>query len=47
MRAGFNIQNLGPKNQLWQQRHKQSSPANLKVGTDFDFYFDDYNKVGS
>jgi hypothetical protein len=45
-RAGFNIQNLGPKisydnNDL----NTNFLPANLKVGTGFDFILDDYNKV--
>jgi hypothetical protein len=45
-RAGFNIQNLGPK--LSYDNSEFSSnflPANLKVGTGFDFILDDYNKV--
>ena len=45
-RAGFNIQNLGPK--ISYDNDKISNnflPANLKVGTGFDFILDDYNKV--
>ncbi|WP_366185007.1 type IX secretion system outer membrane channel protein PorV [Flavobacterium ovatum] len=45
-RAGFNIQNLGPK--ISYDNDDISSnflPANLKVGTGFDFIFDDYNKI--
>lgn len=45
-RAGFNIQNLGPK--ISYDNSDISSnflPANLKIGTGFDFIFDDYNKV--
>ena len=45
-RAGFNIQNLGPK--ISYDKTDLSSnflPANLKVGTGFDFILDDYNKV--
>lgn len=45
-RAGFNIQNLGPKisydNDIL---NNNFLPANLKVGTGFDFILDDYNKV--
>lgn len=46
-RAGFNIQNLGPK--LSYDNDEISSnflPANLKLGTGFDFILDDYNKLG-
>ncbi|HQK39632.1 MAG TPA: type IX secretion system outer membrane channel protein PorV [Flavobacterium alvei] len=45
-RAGFNIQNLGPK--LSYDNTEFSSnflPANLKLGGGFDFILDDYNKV--
>ena len=45
-RAGFNIQNLGPK--LSYDNTEFSSnflPANLKVGAGFDFILDDYNKI--
>jgi hypothetical protein len=45
-RAGFNIQNLGPK--ISYDNNDISTnflPANLKVGTGFDFILDDYNKV--
>ncbi|OCB74364.1 type IX secretion system outer membrane channel protein PorV [Flavobacterium crassostreae] len=45
-RAGFNIQNLGPK--INYDNDKISGnflPANLKLGTGFDFILDDYNKV--
>ncbi|WPR72641.1 type IX secretion system outer membrane channel protein PorV [Flavobacterium sp. NG2] len=45
-RAGFNIQNLGPK--ISYDNDDISSnflPANLKLGTGFDFIFDDYNKI--
>jgi hypothetical protein len=45
-RAGFNIQNLGPKisydNDIL---NNNFLPANLKIGTGFDFILDDYNKV--
>ena len=46
-RAGFNIQNLGPK--ISYDNDEISSnflPANLKLGTGFDFILDDYNKLG-
>jgi hypothetical protein len=46
-RAGFNFQNLGPK--LSYDNDEISAnflPANLKLGTGFDFILDDYNKVG-
>lgn len=46
-RAGFNIQNLGPK--LSYDNNPQTSsnflPANMKLGGGFDFILDDYNKV--
>lgn len=46
-RAGFNIQNLGPKiNYDNTEFSSDFLPANLKVGTGFDFILDDYNKVG-
>ena len=45
-RAGFNIQNLGPKISYDNtQLSNNFLPANLKVGTGFDFILDDYNKV--
>lgn len=46
-RAGFNIQNLGPK--LSYDNDEISSnflPANLKLGTGYDFIFDASNKLG-
>ncbi|MBF4514797.1 type IX secretion system outer membrane channel protein PorV [Flavobacterium sp. ANB] len=46
-RAGFNIQNLGPK--ISYDKDDISSnflPANLRLGGGFDFILDDYNKVG-
>jgi hypothetical protein len=45
-RAGFNIQNLGPK--ISYDNDELSTnflPANLKLGTGFDFILDDFNKV--
>lgn len=45
-RAGFNIQNLGPKISYDNDEFSTNFlPANLKIGTGFDFIFDDYNKV--
>ena len=46
-RAGFNLQNLGPK--ISYDNDDISSnflPANLRLGGGFDFILDDYNKVG-
>ncbi|SHF87244.1 type IX secretion system outer membrane channel protein PorV [Flavobacterium defluvii] len=46
-RAGFNIQNLGPK--ISYDNDDLSSnflPANLRLGGGFDFIFDEYNKLG-
>jgi hypothetical protein len=46
-RAGFNIQNLGPKISYDNTQFSSNFlPANLKVGTGFDFILDDYNKIG-
>jgi long-subunit fatty acid transport protein len=47
-RAGFNIQNLGPKinyDNTDSDSYSSFLPANLKLGTGFDFILDDYNKV--
>ncbi|MGA9637266.1 type IX secretion system outer membrane channel protein PorV, partial [Flavobacterium sp.] len=45
-RAGFNIQNLGPKISYDNDDiNSNFLPANLKIGTGFDFIFDDYNKL--
>jgi hypothetical protein len=45
-RAGFNIQNLGPKISYDNTEFSNNFlPANLKLGTGFDFILDDYNKV--
>lgn len=45
-RAGFNIQNLGPKISYDNtQFNSNFLPANLKIGGGFDFILDDYNKV--
>ncbi|MDD2820114.1 MAG: type IX secretion system outer membrane channel protein PorV [Flavobacterium sp.] len=45
-RAGFNIQNLGPKISYDNSEFNSNFlPANLKIGTGFDFIFDDFNKI--
>lgn len=45
-RAGFNIQNLGPKISYDNDEISTNFlPANLKLGTGFDFILDDYNKI--
>ena len=45
-RAGFNIQNLGPKISYDNDQFSNNFlPANLKLGTGFDFILDDYSKV--
>ncbi|KDN55430.1 type IX secretion system outer membrane channel protein PorV [Flavobacterium seoulense] len=46
-RAGFNIQNLGPKISYDNDDISTNFlPANLKLGGGFDFILDDYNKLG-
>jgi hypothetical protein len=45
-RAGFNIQNLGPKISYDRDEFNTNFlPANLKIGTGFDFIFDEDNKL--
>jgi long-subunit fatty acid transport protein len=48
-RIGFNFQNMGPKINYDAGDVDDDSanflPANMKIGTGFDFIFDDYNKV--
>jgi hypothetical protein len=45
-RAGFNIQNVGPKISYNDDEFSSSFiPSNLRLGTGFDFMLDDYNKV--
>ncbi|WP_026704409.1 type IX secretion system outer membrane channel protein PorV [Flavobacterium soli] len=45
-RAGFNLQNLGPKISYDDDQFSSNFlPANMRIGTGFDFIFDDYNKV--
>ena len=48
-RAGFNFQNMGPKINYDNDDNDLNSnflPANMRLGTGFDFIFDDYNKIG-
>jgi Type IX secretion system protein PorV len=48
LRAGFNLQNLGPKiNYDLTQSNTGSNflPSNLKFGSGFDFILDEYNKL--
>ncbi len=46
-RAGFNLQNLGPKISYDNDEFSTNFiPANLRVGTGFDFIFGDSNKLG-
>ncbi len=45
-RAGFNLQNLGPKISYDDDQFSSNFlPANMRIGAGFDFIFDDYNKV--
>jgi hypothetical protein len=44
-RMGFAIQNLGPKFKYDQGGQENFQPTNLRLGTGFDFIFDDYNKI--
>ncbi len=50
-RAGFNLQNLGPKITYDKAASNVDDsanflPSNLRLGGGFDFIFDEYNKVG-
>ena len=45
-RAGFAIQNLGPKFQYDDGGQDNFQPTNLRLGAGFDFIFDEYNKLG-
>ncbi len=45
-RAGFAIQNLGPKFSYDDGAQENFQPTNLRLGAGFDFIFDDYNKLG-
>jgi hypothetical protein len=45
-RAGFNLQNLGPKIKYDNDvTNTNFLPANMRLGAGFDFIFDEYNKV--
>ena len=44
-RAGFAIQNIGPKFKYDELGEESFQPTNLRLGTGFDFIFDDYNKI--
>tara|TARA_R110002050_G_scaffold300769_1_gene472440 strand:- start:73600 stop:74838 length:1239 start_codon:yes stop_codon:yes gene_type:complete len=44
-RAGFAIQNIGPKFKYDEGGQENFQPTNLRLGAGFDFIFDDYNKV--
>lgn len=44
-RAGFAIQNIGPKFKYDQGGVENFQPTNLRLGGGFDFIFDDYNKI--
>lgn len=44
-RAGFAIQNLGPKIKYDDAGRENFIPTNLRLGGGFDFIFDDYNKL--
>lgn len=46
-RAGFNFQNLGPKISYdGNDIDDNFLPANMRLGTGFDFIFDEYNTIG-
>jgi len=48
-RFGFNFQNMGPKISYDNTKNDISSnflPANMRLGSGFDFILDEYNKVG-
>ncbi len=45
-RAGFAIQNLGPKFKYDDGGQDVFQPTNLRLGAGFDFIFDQYNKLG-
>lgn len=44
-RAGFAIQNIGPKFTYQEGGTENFQPTNLRLGAGFDFIFDDYNKI--
>lgn len=45
-RAGFSIQNLGPKIKFDDAGRENFIPTNLRLGGGFDFIFDQYNQLG-
>ncbi|MDP5081971.1 MAG: type IX secretion system outer membrane channel protein PorV [Winogradskyella sp.] len=45
-RAGFALQNLGPKFTYDDGGRENFQPTNLRLGAGFDFMFDEYNKLG-
>lgn len=45
-RAGFNIQNIGPKIKYDDAGQENFIPTNLKLGAGFDFILDAYNTIG-
>ncbi|MDT0558445.1 type IX secretion system outer membrane channel protein PorV [Ichthyenterobacterium sp. W332] len=45
-RAGFAIQNVGPKFKYDDGGRENFQPTNLRLGGGFDFIFDNYNKLG-
>lgn len=45
-RAGFAIQNVGPKFRYDDGGRENFQPTNLRLGGGFDFIFDQYNKLG-
>ncbi|RED48493.1 type IX secretion system outer membrane channel protein PorV [Seonamhaeicola aphaedonensis] len=44
-RAGFAVQNIGPKFKYDEGGQENFQPTNLRLGAGFDFIFDDYNKI--
>ncbi len=44
-RMGFAIQNIGPKFKYDEGGQENFQPTMLRLGTGFDFIFDDYNKI--
>lgn len=45
-RAGFAIQNLGPKFKYDEGGRENFQPTTLRLGAGFDFIFDEYSKLG-
>ena len=44
-RAGFALQNIGPKIKYDDAGRENFLPTNLRLGAGFDFIFDDYNRL--